>query len=64
MVVDLPAPLGPRSPNDSPGHLERQPVDGQEVGLAFDLVGLDEVLGVDDWGGHRTTLTPCADTHE
>ena len=43
--------------------LERQAVDREEVGLALDLVGLDEVLGFDHGGRHRTTLTPPSDAH-
>ena len=44
--------------------LEREPVDGQEVGLALDLVGLHEVLRVDHGGRHWTTLAPgCGQRH-
>ena len=61
IVVDLPAPFGPEQAEGLPRRdLERQAVDGEEVGLALDLVGLHEVRRGDDGSRHRTTLPAAA----
>ena len=43
------------------GNLERQPVHGEEVVLARDLVGLDEVVGTNDGLWHRPTVRVISD---
>ena len=45
MVVDLPAPLGPRKPSTSPGpHVEADVLDGGDAAVALgETVGLDHV---------------------
>ena len=49
IVVDLPAPFGPRKPNDSPRlQLEVDPVDGAELrGPAARWIDLGEAAGLD-----------------
>ena len=50
MVEDLPAPLGPRKPNASPGaHLDVDAVDGGEVAEP-----LDQAAGVDQGSSVRS----------
>ena len=58
MVEDLPAPLGPRKPNASPGaHLDVDPVDGGEV-----TESLDQATGVNEgFVGHAGDPTRPAD---